>query len=102
MPFVCQLTLPPYGGSPIEAKLESWTSQPLALLETGDTVAHILIAGHRHLLCVAFPCGLSALIAKVGDTLKTGDRVAACIAEGEEIAYGQDYLFIRAAHTPLP
>ncbi len=102
MPFVCQLTLPSHNGTPVEAKLDSWACQPLALLETGDTVAHIMIAGRPYLLCVAFPCGLSALIAKVGDALKTGDRVAACIAEGEEIAYGQDYLFIRVANTALP
>jgi hypothetical protein len=97
MPFTCQLTLPPHNGSPIAAKLESWRRQPFAILEQGDAIADITIEDMKHLLCASFPCGLSAIIPSVGDSIKTGDRVAVCIAEGEEISYGRDYLFIRAA-----
>jgi pyruvate/2-oxoglutarate dehydrogenase complex dihydrolipoamide acyltransferase (E2) component len=66
------------------------------MLEKGDVIAEITIGGVAHSLCVNFPCGLSALVAPEGNTIKTGERVAVCAAEGEDISYGKDYLYIRA------
>lgn len=66
------------------------------MLEKHDAIAQITIEGQPYTLCVNFPCGLSSLIVQAGDTVKTGDRIAVCVSEGEDIPYGRDYLFIRA------
>ena len=87
MPFVCQLTVPQLDGYDVEAALTRWLHVPVTLLKTGDAVAELRIAGRRYLACVGFPCGLSALIAKPGEPLRSGDRLAACVAEGDEIDY---------------
>lgn len=64
-----------------------WLHVPLTFLKTGDAIAELTITGQRYLACVSFPCGLSALVAKPGETLRSGDRLAACAAEGEDIDY---------------
>jgi hypothetical protein len=64
-----------------------WLHVPLTLLKTGDAIAELTIAGRRYLACVSFPCGLSALVAKPGETLRSGDRLAACATEGEDLDY---------------
>jgi pyruvate/2-oxoglutarate dehydrogenase complex dihydrolipoamide acyltransferase (E2) component len=95
MPFSHQLKLPPLKGSPVTARLDGWRQKPLAFLERGDPIADISVGATAYTLCVDFPCGLSSLIAHPGDLVKTGDVLAACAAEGEDLPYNRESLIIR-------
>jgi len=95
MPFSCQLKLPLFNGSLVEATFLSWKEENFGMLEKGDTIAKIIISNEPHDLCVNFPCGFISKKVPQGATVKTGDLIAGCGADGESILYGQDYLFIR-------
>jgi pyruvate/2-oxoglutarate dehydrogenase complex dihydrolipoamide acyltransferase (E2) component len=96
MPFSHQLKLPPLNGSHVTARLDGWRQEPLAFVDRGDPIAEISIGDTAYSLCIDFACGLSSLIAHPGDLVKTGDVVAACAAEGEDLPYGRESLVIRA------
>ena len=95
MPFSHQLRFPPLNGAPVTARLDSWRQQLSAFLERGDPIADISIEGRAHMLCVDFPCVFSAAIAQPGDVLYTGDVIAACAAEGEDLPYRRESLVIQ-------
>jgi pyruvate/2-oxoglutarate dehydrogenase complex dihydrolipoamide acyltransferase (E2) component len=95
MPFSYQLKLPPLHGSAVTARLDKWRQQPLAFLERGDPLADISIDGTAYTLCVDFPCAFSSVIAHPGDVVSTGDVIAACAAEGEDLPYRREALIIR-------
>jgi pyruvate/2-oxoglutarate dehydrogenase complex dihydrolipoamide acyltransferase (E2) component len=95
MPFSYQLKFPPLNGSEVTARLEKWRQQPLAFLERGDPLADISIDGIAYVLCVDFPCAFSAAIAQSGDLVHTGEVIAACAAEGEDLPYRRESLIIQ-------
>jgi hypothetical protein len=74
---------PAYKGSPIEARIKSWTRHPLVMLERGEAIAKITISDISYSLCVGFACGLSLLKIEAGKSFKTGDFVAACGADAK-------------------
>jgi pyruvate/2-oxoglutarate dehydrogenase complex dihydrolipoamide acyltransferase (E2) component len=96
MPFSHQLKFPPLNNSAVTARLDGWRQKPLAFLERGDPLADISIEGTAYTLCVDFPCAFSSVIAHPGDVVNTGDVIAACAAEGEDLPYSRESLVIRA------
>ena len=97
MPFSHQLAFPPFRGSPVTARVERWRRTPPEFVERGDVIADLSLDGAAHVLCIDFPCLLSSLIPKAGDTLATGDRVGACAAEGEDLPYNRESFVIQTA-----
>jgi pyruvate/2-oxoglutarate dehydrogenase complex dihydrolipoamide acyltransferase (E2) component len=96
MPFSHQLKLPSLNGSTVTARLDEWRQEPLAFLERGEPLADISIDGIAYSLCVDFPCAFSSVIAHPGDVVNTGDVIAACAAEGEDLPNRRESLVIRA------
>jgi hypothetical protein len=96
MPFSHQLKFPTLNGSSVTARLDGWRHKPLAFLERGDLVADISIDGTAYALCVDFPCAFSSVVAQPGDIVNTGDVIAACAAEGENLPYRRESLVIQA------
>ena len=96
MPFSHQLQLPALHGSSVTARLDGWRQKPLAFLERGDSIADISIDGTAYILCVDFRCAFSSVIAHAGDTVKTGEVIAACAAEGEDIPHDRESLVIQS------
>ena len=95
MPFSHQLRFPSLNGASVTARLDSWRQQPSAFLKRGDPIADISIEGTPHMLCVDFPCAFSAAIAQPGDVVHTGDVIAGCAAEGEDLPYRRESLVIQ-------
>jgi pyruvate/2-oxoglutarate dehydrogenase complex dihydrolipoamide acyltransferase (E2) component len=95
MPFSHQLKFPTLNGSSVRARLDGWRQKPLAFLERGDSIANISIDGAAYTLCVDFPCALSSLMARPGDIVNTGNIIAACAAEGEDLPYHRESLVIQ-------
>ena len=95
MPFSHQLRFPPLNGSAVTARLDGWRQKPLAFLERGDPLADISIEGTAYALCVDFLCAFSSVIANPGDVVSTGDVIAACAAEGEDLPYRREALVIQ-------
>ena len=95
MPFSHQLKLPALNGSPVTARLGRWLQKPLAFLEQGDRIADISIDDVAYTLCVDFPCAFSSAIAQPGEVVHTGDVIAACAAEGEDLPYRRDSMVIQ-------
>ncbi len=96
MPFSHKLKFPKLNGASVTARLEGWHQKPLASLERGDPIADISIDGTAYMLSVDFPCALSSLMARPGDIMNTGDVIAACAAEGEDLPYHRESLVIQA------
>jgi hypothetical protein len=67
-----------------------WRQKPLAFLERGDPIADISIDNTAHTLCFDFLCALSSVIARVGDVVNTGDVIAACAAEEQDLPYRRE------------
>jgi pyruvate/2-oxoglutarate dehydrogenase complex dihydrolipoamide acyltransferase (E2) component len=97
MRFAHQLIFPPLDGSPVTACLERWRRKPSDLVECGDIIADLSVDGAAHFLRLDFPCMLSSLPLQPGATLKTGDWVGACAAEGEDLPYNRESLLIQKA-----
>jgi pyruvate/2-oxoglutarate dehydrogenase complex dihydrolipoamide acyltransferase (E2) component len=95
MPFSHQLRFPSLNGASVTARLDRWRQQPFAFLNRGDPIADISIEGKAHTLCVDFPCGFSAAIAQPGNVVHTGDIIATCAAEGEDLPYRRESVVIR-------
>jgi len=95
MPFSHQLKFPSLNGASVTARLDSWRQKPSAFLERGDPVADISIEGTAYILCVDFPCAFSSVVAHPGAVVRTGDVVAACAAEGEDLPYRRESLVIQ-------
>jgi pyruvate/2-oxoglutarate dehydrogenase complex dihydrolipoamide acyltransferase (E2) component len=95
MPFSHQLKFPPLNGSVVKARIDAWRQKPLAFLERGDPIADISIDGTAYTLSVDFPCALSSVIAQPGHLVSTGDVIAACAAEGEDLPYRRESLVIQ-------
>lgn len=95
MPFSHQLAFPACDGLAVTARLERWRRRPSEFVERGDIIADISVDGAARALCIDFPCLLSSLVPKPGDTLTTGDRIGACAAEGEDLPYNRESLLIQ-------
>jgi pyruvate/2-oxoglutarate dehydrogenase complex dihydrolipoamide acyltransferase (E2) component len=96
MPFSHQLKFPTLNSSSVRARLDGWRQKPLAFLERGDPIADISIDGTAYTLRVDFPCALSSFMARPGDIVNTGDVIAACAAEGEDLPHHRESLVIQA------
>ena len=57
---------------------------------SGDPIVDISIDVTAHTLCFDFLCVLSSVIAHAGDVVNTGDVIAACAAEGEDLPCPRD------------
>ena len=64
------------------------------MVNAGDVIARIEIAGEPHSVCVAFPCYLTKY-SRLGSTFKTGDLIATCGADDENIPDDRDYVVVR-------
>jgi pyruvate/2-oxoglutarate dehydrogenase complex dihydrolipoamide acyltransferase (E2) component len=95
MPFSHELKFPTLNGSSVKARLDNWRHNPVAFLERGDPIANISIDGTDYTLRVDFPCAFSSVIARPGDMVSTGDVIAACAAEGEDLPYHRESLVIQ-------
>jgi len=95
MPFSHQLRFPSLNGVSVTARLDSWRQQPFTFLKRGDPIADISIEGKAHLLCVDFRCAFSAAIAQSGNVVHTGDIIATCAAEGEDLPYRRESVIIQ-------
>jgi len=95
MSFSHQLKFPPLNGSVVKARIDAWRQKPLAFLERGDPIADVSIDGRAYSLCVDFPCAFSSVSRQPGDVVNTGDVIAACAAEGEDLPCRRESLMIQ-------